>query len=88
MKFPDIDQNIVHKQKIISYFFLIFNGRSAGKNALPFWRYKIPLIVYAPDIIKPNKVKPLREMNCKKEIYSSFSLIKKEGFLSLTWVST
>jgi len=32
------------------------NGGSAGKEALPLWRYKIPLIVYAPDIIKPKVV--------------------------------
>jgi len=32
------------------------NGGSAGKNTLPLWRYKIPCIVYAPDIIKPKSV--------------------------------
>jgi len=35
------------------------NGGSAGKNALPLWRYKIPLIVYAPDIIKPQVISKL-----------------------------
>lgn len=35
------------------------NGGSAGKEALPIWRYKIPLIVYAPDIIKPNVINKL-----------------------------
>ena len=35
------------------------NGGSAGKNALPLWRYKIPLIVYAPDIIKPKVISKL-----------------------------
>ena len=29
------------------------NGGSAGKNALPVWRYKIPLIMYAPAILSP-----------------------------------
>ncbi len=35
------------------------NGGSAGKNALPLWRYKIPLIVYAPDIIQPKVISKL-----------------------------
>jgi phosphoglycerol transferase MdoB-like AlkP superfamily enzyme len=35
------------------------NGGSAGKNTLPTWRYKIPCIVYAPDIIKPKVVSKL-----------------------------
>lgn len=35
------------------------NGGSAGKNALPLWRYKIPLIVYAPDIIEPKVISKL-----------------------------
>jgi len=35
------------------------NGGSAGKNALPVYRYKIPLIVYAPKLIKPQEVKKL-----------------------------
>ena len=35
------------------------NGGSAGKTALPVWRYKIPLIVYAPKLIKPRKVTKL-----------------------------
>ncbi len=35
------------------------NGGSAGKNALPLWRYKIPLIVYAPKIITPKMVHKL-----------------------------
>lgn len=35
------------------------NGGSAGKNDLPLWRYKIPLIVYAPDIIKPKVISKL-----------------------------
>ena len=32
------------------------NGGSAGKTELPVWRYKIPFIVYAPSIIKPQVV--------------------------------
>ncbi len=32
------------------------NGGSAGKTDLPLYRYKIPFIVYAPDIIKPQRV--------------------------------
>ena len=32
------------------------NGGSAGKNELPLYRYKIPFIVYAPKIIKPNNI--------------------------------
>jgi len=35
------------------------NGGSAGKSSLPVWRYKIPLIVYAPKIIKPQVVTKL-----------------------------
>ena len=35
------------------------NGGSAGKNTLPTWRYKIPLLIYAPDIIKPRVVHKL-----------------------------
>lgn len=32
------------------------NGGSAGKSALPLWRYKIPLLIYAPKIIKPRVI--------------------------------
>ena len=35
------------------------NGGSAGKNELPIWRYRIPLIVYAPEIIEPKVVHKL-----------------------------
>jgi phosphoglycerol transferase MdoB-like AlkP superfamily enzyme len=35
------------------------NGGSAGKNTLPSYRYKIPLIVYAPALIKPEVVNKL-----------------------------
>jgi len=35
------------------------NGGSAGKISLPAWRYKIPLIVYAPKIIKPKNIHKL-----------------------------
>jgi len=35
------------------------NGGSAGKTSLPVWRYKIPLILYAPDIIEPAKIDKL-----------------------------
>ncbi len=35
------------------------NGGSAGKNTLPTWRYKIPLIMYAPKIIQPKTVHKL-----------------------------
>jgi phosphoglycerol transferase MdoB-like AlkP superfamily enzyme len=35
------------------------NGGSAGKTSLPAWRYKIPLIIYAPHIIKPQTVSKL-----------------------------
>ena len=35
------------------------NGGSAGKNALPLYRYRIPLIVYAPKLIKPQEIKKL-----------------------------
>jgi len=35
------------------------NGGSAGKNELPLYRYKIPLIVYAPKIIRPRIVTKL-----------------------------
>ena len=35
------------------------NGGSAGKTDLPLWRYKIPFIIYAPNIIKPKIVSKL-----------------------------
>ncbi len=35
------------------------NGGSAGKSSLPLYRYKIPLIVYAPHIIKPQIITKL-----------------------------
>ncbi len=35
------------------------NGGSAGKTSLPIWRYKIPLIIYAPDLIVPQTVHKL-----------------------------
>jgi phosphoglycerol transferase MdoB-like AlkP superfamily enzyme len=35
------------------------NGGSAGKNTLPTYRYKIPLMIYAPEIIKPKVVHKL-----------------------------
>ncbi|MDQ7046978.1 MAG: LTA synthase family protein [Sulfurovum sp.] len=35
------------------------NGGSAGKNALPLHRYKIPLIIYAPSFIKPHTIQKL-----------------------------
>ncbi len=35
------------------------NGGSAGKNTLPTWRYKIPLFIYAPKLIKPTVVHKL-----------------------------
>ena len=35
------------------------NGGSAGKTALPVWRYKIPLFIYAPKLIQPKLVSKL-----------------------------
>lgn len=35
------------------------NAGSAGKTQLPVWRYKIPFIVYAPKIVKPELVSKL-----------------------------
>jgi phosphoglycerol transferase MdoB-like AlkP superfamily enzyme len=35
------------------------NGGSAGKVSLPLYRYRIPLMVYAPKIIKPRTVSKL-----------------------------
>ncbi len=35
------------------------NGGSAGKTSLPIYRYKIPLFVYAPKLIKPQTVSKL-----------------------------
>ncbi|SFV52441.1 Sulfatase family protein [hydrothermal vent metagenome] len=32
------------------------NGGSAGKNELPLYRYKIPFIIYAPSLIKPQNI--------------------------------
>jgi phosphoglycerol transferase MdoB-like AlkP superfamily enzyme len=35
------------------------NGGSAGKSELPLYRYKIPFMVYAPKIIKPQNITKL-----------------------------
>jgi phosphoglycerol transferase MdoB-like AlkP superfamily enzyme len=35
------------------------NGGSAGRTSLPAWRYKIPLLIYGPGIIKPAIVSKL-----------------------------
>ena len=35
------------------------NGGSAGKTSLPLNRYKIPLIIYSPSLIKPRRVSKL-----------------------------
>ena len=35
------------------------NGGSAGKTSLPAWRYKIPVIIYGPGIIRPQIVSKL-----------------------------
>ena len=35
------------------------NGGSAGKNSLPLYRYKIPLIMYSPSMIQPQVVTKL-----------------------------
>ena len=43
----------------IFIFIADHNGGSAGKNELPVQRYKIPLLVYAPSIIKPETVTKL-----------------------------
>jgi len=37
-------------------FFVILadhNGGSSGKTSLPVWRYKVPLLIYAPGILQP-----------------------------------
>jgi phosphoglycerol transferase MdoB-like AlkP superfamily enzyme len=35
------------------------NGGSAGKNSLPIWRYKIPLMIYAPALIEAKVITKL-----------------------------
>ncbi len=35
------------------------NGGSAGKNTLPTWRYKIPLMIYAPKLVKQQTIHKL-----------------------------
>jgi phosphoglycerol transferase MdoB-like AlkP superfamily enzyme len=35
------------------------NAGSSGKTSLPVWRYKIPLLLYAPDIIQPHTIRKL-----------------------------
>ena len=35
------------------------NGGSAGKTSLPLYRYKIPLIIYAPKIVTPQTISKL-----------------------------
>ncbi|KYJ85850.1 LTA synthase family protein [Sulfurovum riftiae] len=45
--------------KTLFIFVADHNGGSAGKNELPIHRYKIPFLVYAPSIIKPEKITKL-----------------------------
>ncbi len=35
------------------------NGGSAGKTSLPLYRYRIPLMIYAPHIVTPKKISKL-----------------------------
>ena len=67
VKYTDyaIDKFIKEAQKkpwFDNTIFLILadhNGGSAGKNTLPTWRYKIPLILYAPKLIRPRVIHKL-----------------------------
>jgi len=45
--------------KTIFIFVADHNGGSAGKTELPLYRYKIPLIIYAPKLIKPAVISTL-----------------------------
>ena len=46
-------------EKTLFVFVADHNGGSAGKTELPLYRYKIPLIIYAPKLITPRVVSKL-----------------------------
>jgi phosphoglycerol transferase MdoB-like AlkP superfamily enzyme len=46
-------------ENTIFIFVADHNGGSAGKADLPLYRYKIPLIIYAPKLIKPQNITKL-----------------------------
>ncbi len=67
VKYTDYAINEFLKQAAVKSWFknTIFvivadhNGGSAGKTSLPNWRYKIPLFIYAPNIITPSIISKL-----------------------------
>jgi len=57
------------------------NGGSAGKTQLPVWRYKIPLIMYAPKIIKPMVVDKISsQMDIMPTLFSLLNWSYKSKF--------
>jgi len=57
------------------------NGGSAGKNELPLYRYKIPLILYAPKIIKPQTITKLSsQIDLAPTLFSLMSWSYKSKF--------
>jgi len=46
-------------EKTLFVFVADHNGGSAGKTELPLYRYRIPLIIYAPKLIRPRVVSKL-----------------------------
>ncbi len=57
------------------------NGGSAGKTSLPLYRYKIPFIIYAPDMIEPKIVSKLAsQIDTMPTILSLLGLSYKAKF--------
>ena len=57
------------------------NGSSAGKSSLPLYRYKIPCIVYAPYIIKPQTISKLSsQIDIMPTIFSILNIGYKAKF--------
>ena len=57
------------------------NGGSAGKNSLPLYRYKIPLIIYAPSILKPQTVTKLSsQIDTMPTIFNLLGISYKKKF--------
>jgi len=57
------------------------NGGSAGKTELPVWRYKIPLIIYAPKLVKAQIVKKVAsQIDVMPTLFSLFHWSYKSKF--------
>ena len=57
------------------------NGGSAGKTSLPLYRYKIPLIIYSPNMIKPKVISKLSsQVDIMPTIFAMLNLSYKAKF--------